>query len=667
MADSKILNEIEKLKEDIRRYDYLYYVLDKPEISDYEYDQLFKKLQRLEKEYPQYTSKDSPTQRVGGAVSTTFNPVKHTVPMLSLDNTYSDEEFTEWYNRAKKGLNNEHFEMVVELKIDGVSANLIYEDGVLVTGATRGDGETGEDVTPNIKTIRSIPLRLMGPKPPSYLEVRGEVYMGKKDFVELNKRISKLGEQIFANSRNSAAGSLRQKDSKITAGRPLKFMVHSLGRIDSNDFESHREFLKFCERMGFRTDPNTRIAGSIHEAIKLHQLFEDKREAIPYEIDGIVVKVNSTKQQKELGFTTKSPRWAIAFKFKAREGTTKVLNIRVQVGRTGTITPVADLEPVEVSGVTISHATLHNFDEIKRLDVKIGDTVLVERAGDVIPKVVKVIETKRSGNEKTFHVPIKCPICSEPIAKEKEEEVAYRCINPSCPAQIEGAIGHFARREAIDIEGMGEAVITQLVKSKRIKNFADIYTLTKQDLLKLELFKDKKAANLLNAIEKSKKQPLSRLLFALGIRHVGEKAAFVLAQRFGEMEKVDNATFNELTAINEIGPIMAQSIVDFFSQESVKKLIKQLKDAGVNMTEPKKESREQPLSGKTLVFTGEFESCSRGDAESKVRDLGGNAAGSVSAKTDFVVAGKDPGSKLDRAKKLGIKILNEEEFLKLIK
>ena len=667
MADSKTTSEIEKLRELIRRHDYLYYVLNKPEVSDYEYDQLLKKLERLEKEHPELAAPDSPTQRVGGTASATFNPVKHSVPMLSLDNTYSDEEFSAWYERVKKGLNGEYFELVVELKIDGVSANLLYDDGKLVTGATRGDGEMGEDITPNIKTVRAIPLKLMGANPPSFFEVRGEVYMDKKDFQALNKRITKEGEQAFANARNAAAGSLRQKDSKISSARPLKFLVHSLGSTSGKEFASHMEFFKYCSKMGFRTDGNTRTANTLNEVLKLHKALEERRDSIPYEIDGIVVKVNSTKQQKMLGFTAKSPRWAIAFKFKAREATTKVVNIRAQVGRTGIITPVADLEPVEVSGVKISHATLHNFDEIERLDVKIGDTVLIERAGDVIPKVVKVIDTKRTGQEKTFRVPIKCPVCGEPITKEKEQDVAYRCINPSCPAQIEGGIGHFARREAMDIEGMGYAVVSQLVQSKRLQTFADIYTLTKDDLLKLELFKDKKADNLLNAIEKSKKQPLSRLLFGLGIRNVGEKAAWVLAQRFGTIDKLMPASLDDFTAINEVGPIMAQSIYDFFCQDSVNKLIKQLKSAGLNMTEPVIETKGRKFDGKTIVFTGELKSLGRIEAENKIRELGGNASASVSKKTDFVVVGENPGSKFDKAKELGVRIVHEEEFLKMIK
>ncbi|MCX5782026.1 MAG: NAD-dependent DNA ligase LigA [Elusimicrobia bacterium] len=666
MADNKILYEIEKLRKEIRRYDYLYYVLNKPEIADYEYDQLLKRLDLLEKQYPEYQTPDSPTQRVGGKASPTFNPVKHSIPMLSLDNTYSEEEFKDWYERVEKGLNGEYPEFVVELKIDGVSANLIYENGILVTGATRGDGETGEDITPNIKTIRSIPLRLMIDNPPSYLEVRGEVYMEKKGFLDLNKKMSEIGEPLFANSRNAAAGSLRQKNPKITAERPLKFLVHSLGNISGKEFANHWEFMKFCNKIGFMTDPNTRVSRSINEVIKLHRLMEEKRDTIPFEIDGIVVKVNSIKHQKILGFTAKSPRWAVAFKFKAREATTRVNNIRAQIGRTGIITPVADLEPVEISGVTVSRATLHNFDEIKRLDVMIGDTVLVERAGDVIPKVVKVIETKRSGNEKPFPVPTECPVCHNPITKEKEEEVAYRCINPSCPAQIEKGLFHFGKRAAMDIVGLGDVVIAQLVRNKTVKTFADIYALKKDDLFKLELFKDKKTQNLLDAVEKSKKQPLSRLLFAFGIRHVGEKAAWVLAEKFGNMDKLIPATFEDLTSINEVGPIMAQSIVDFFSQDSVKKLIKQLKDCGVNMAEPKKEKKSQPLAGKTIVLTGELKSFSRNDAEKKIREFGGNPTSSVSKKTDFVVAGEDPGSKFEKAKGLGVKIISESEFLKLI-
>ncbi len=670
MSVEEIKKQIEKLREEIKRHDYLYYVINQPEISDYEYDQLMAKLRDLEKRYPQFITPDSPTQRVCGEVSKEFKPVKHTIPMLSLENTYSSEEIFEWEKRIKKILGKENPEFVVEPKIDGVSCTVIYKKGLLVLGATRGDGETGEDITSNIKTIRSIPLSLVGSSKyqvPSTFEVRGEVYIDKKDFEKLNKKLQNTNEVTFANPRNAAAGSLRQKDPKVTAKRPIKFFAHSTGIIEGTNLkiESHWKFLQACKEFGIRVIQNAKLCKNIEEVIDYCKKWQEERDKIEYGVDGMVIKVNSFKQRKLLGFTMKSPRWAIAYKFPAQQATTKIKNIRVQVGRTGIITPVADLEPVRCGGVTISHATLHNFDEIKRLGVKIGDTVIVERAGEVIPKIVKVIESKRTGSEESFNVPEKCPECGGNIVKEKEE-VAYRCINPLCPAQLIRGLIHFAKREAMDIEGLGEAVVQQLVEKKLVHDFADIYSLKKEDLLKLELFKDKKAQNLLNAIEKSKKRPLSRLLFALGIRNVGEKAAIVLAEKFLNIDNLMKATIEDLQKIYEVGPVMAESIVNFFNQPGAKKLIEKLKNSAVNM---KEEIKKGPkiLEGKTFVFTGELKTFSRNEAEAKVRELGGNATSSVSKKTDYVVVGENPGTKFDKAKKLGIKIINENEFLKIIK
>ena len=664
---TKISAQIELIRKEIRNHDYRYYVQNSPEISDYQYDRLLKQLEALEKQYPSLVTPDSPTQRVGGLAASTFSPVKHTVGMLSLDNTYSKEEILEWFNRVQKGLKGDQAEFVVELKIDGVGLALIYVDGLLKTGATRGDGETGEDITQNSKTIRSVPLKLACAKPPAFVDIRGEVYMDKAEFAKLNEKITDEGEPAFANPRNASAGSLRQKDSKITASRPLKFFAHSYGKIEGAEFKTHWDFLETCRELGLRPTEHSKLFKDMNDVIKYCSEIEQKRDTLPYEIDGMVIKVNSLAQQKTLGFTMKSPRWAIAFKFAARQATTKLNAIRVQVGRTGAVTPVADLEPVELSGVTISHATLHNFDEIQRLGVQVGDTVLIERAGDVIPKIVKVISDKRTGNREPFKIPKCCPSCNEPIVKEKEEEVAYRCINPLCPAQVERGIAHFAKRDAMDIEGMGEAAVEQLVKNKKVKSFEDIYKLTKADLLELELFKDKKAANLLAAIEKSKQQPLSRLLYGLGINHVGEKAALVLAERFRTIDALAAASVEELTTINEIGPVMAQSISDFFAQHAVKQLLKHLKALGVNTTEPEKEKGEQKLLGQTFVFTGELKHFSRSDAEAKVRELGGNASSSVSKKTSYVVAGENAGSKLEKAKKLEVAVISEEAFINMIK
>ncbi|MBN1622131.1 MAG: NAD-dependent DNA ligase LigA [Endomicrobiales bacterium] len=667
----EISKEAEELRHKIRHHDYLYYVLSQPKISDYEYDQLLKQLEKIEGQHPEVITQDSPTQRVSGKAVPTFKPVKHVVPMLSLDNTYNEEEVKEWGKRINKGLNSAKSEFAAELKIDGVGLSITYENGILIQGATRGDGETGEDITPNAKTIRVIPLSLRhdpGAGPAlKFLEVRGEVYIDKKDFLALNDKMKDKNAQVFANPRNAAAGSLRQKDVKITESRPLKFFVHSYGKIEgSKKFGTHLDFLDFCSGLGLKPIEHAKLCRNIDEALAFCREFEEKRDSLPYEVDGVVIKVNSLEQRKTLGFTMKSPRWAIAYKFPARQATTKIKNIRVQVGRTGIITPVADLEPVELSGVRISHATLHNFDEIKRLDARIGDEVLIERAGDVIPKVVKVVDSKQGGRSEPFRVPKKCPSCSGPITKEKEEDVAYRCLNPSCPEQLERGLIHFAKREAMDIETLGDVVVSQLIKNKMVSSFADIYKLKKEDLLKLELFKEKKAQNLLSAIEKSKKQPLSRLLYAFGIRNVGEKAAQTLADKFGTLDELMKAKLESLTNINEIGPVMAQSITDFFSQPSVQKLIKEIKSLGINTTEPRKKKGPQPLSGKTLVLTGELENLSRSEAESRIKELGGNATSAVSSKTDFVVAGKNPGSKYDRAKKLGVKIIDEKIFNKMI-
>lgn len=504
------LKEIEKLRTEIRRHDYLYYVLAQPEISDTEYDKLMKRLKELEEKNPQFITGDSPTQRVSGKAVKDFSTVKHASPMLSLDNTYSSDEILEWDNRVKKTITDGSCEYAVEPKIDGISCALTYKNGLLALGATRGDGDNGEDITLNIKTVKSIPLKLLSEIP--LLEVRGEVYIDKNDFRELNRLILDNGEQPFANPRNAAAGSLRQKNPKITGGRKLKFIVHSYGNVAGMEkFETHFEFLKLCEKNGLPTTlKNTDVAKKIEEVVELCKKQEKERDGLPFEIDGLVIKINSLAQQKKLGFTMKSPRWAIAYKFPAKQATTKIKNIVVQVGRTGTLTPVAELVPVECGGVVIARATLHNFEEIERLGVKIGDTVLIERAGEVIPKIIKVIETKRTGGEQSIKIPEKCPVCSQPIVKVKEEDVAWRCINPSCPAHLENGLVHFAKREAMDIEGLGESAVGQLISKKLVSDFADIYYLKKDDLLKLELFKDKKAQNLLDAIEKSKTRPLSR-------------------------------------------------------------------------------------------------------------------------------------------------------------
>ncbi|MDI6606065.1 MAG: NAD-dependent DNA ligase LigA, partial [Candidatus Omnitrophota bacterium] len=578
---------------------------------------------------------------------------------------YSFEELKEWGERVVKNLKKgEKVEYVVELKMDGVSANLIYEKERLSTGATRGDGETGEDVTMNIKTIRAVPLVLRGKGTPDFIEVRGEVFMDREEFALLNKQREKSGEVIFANPRNAASGSLKLLDSGIVSGRRLKFFAHSLGEYRDGSILSQWDFLKKIKEWGIPINPNSRFCTTLEEAIDYCKLWQGQREKFPYEIDGVVIKVNDMHQQKRLGFTLKSPRWAVAYKFPARQATTEVLKVNYNVGRTGVITPTAELKPVECAGVIIKNVTLHNFDEIRRLRLRVGDRVLIERAGDVIPKVVKV--TQHLG-KRAVVIPKSCPECSGKVVKEKEEDVAYRCINPSCPAQLERGLLHFASRAAMDIEGMGESVVAQLVKLGLVNNFADIYRLTERELSKLELFKEKKIKNLLAAIQKSKKQPLSRLIYALGIRHVGEKAAFVLARHFKTMNNLVSAKLEELDSIYEVGSVMAESITDYFSQGSTKKLIAQLRQHGLNFKEAASQAKATALSGKAIVFTGELKGYSRSQAEELVRRLGANASSSVSKNTDFVVAGENPGSKYDKARKLGVRIIDEQKFSAIIR
>jgi DNA ligase (NAD+) len=653
---------IEDLRQQILRHDYLYYVQADPEISDTDYDRLMKQLEGLEKNFPDLVTADSPTQRVGGQLVQGFAQVKHRVPMLSLSNTYNENEVLEWDDRLRGTLNMEAFNYMAEPKIDGVSASLTYENGRFVVGATRGDGETGEDITANLKTLRSIPLRLRAPFP-KLLELRGEVFITKSDFKKMNAASEKRGEEVFANPRNAAAGSLRQKDPAVTATRPLRFVAHSYGVAEVNPWTNHYDFLKACKEMGVPIPPLVQRCDTIMECMRHCRQLQRERDDLDFEIDGAVIKVNFFDLRARAGFTAKSPRWAVAYKFEAQQSATQVLDIISSVGRTGVITPVAKLKPVTVAGVTISNATLHNFDEIKRLDVRIGDTVIVQRAGDVIPKVLKVVEAQRPKGTKPYEIPTQCPDCGGAIAKEKEIEVAYRCTNPTCPAQLHRALLHFASRNAMDIEGMGEVVIHQLIEKGLIKDISDLYAITRKNILGLDLFADKRADNLLKAVEKSKTRPLSRVLFGLGIRHVGEKAAFVLAQKFAKIDALTEASESDLKGIYEVGPVMAQAIVAYFKLPANQSLMRKLKRSGLAMKEDVIVPKPSPFNGKTIVFTGELAELSRTEAERRVRELGGNAAGSVSAKTDFVVAGPKAGSKLDKAKKLGVKVLSEKEFL----
>jgi DNA ligase (NAD+) len=664
MEKSEARKIIEALREQIRGHDYLYYVAANPEIPDLAYDQLLKRLESMEKDFPELVTPDSPTQRVGGMLVGGFTSVKHRVPMLSLANTYNENEALEWDDRLQKLLGVPVYNFIVEPKIDGVSLSVVYENGVLARGVTRGDGETGEDITANIRTIRSIPLRLKAPYP-KFFDVRGEVYMEKKEFAKYNADAEKRGQETFANSRNAAAGSLRQKNPLITAERPLRFVAHSFGVAEPVAWETHYDFLKACTAMGIPTPPLAQRCDTIMECMRHCRQLNRDRDDLPFEIDGAVIKVNAFALRERAGFTHKSPRWAMAFKFEAQQAQTQLLDIIPSVGRTGVITPVAKLRPVAVGGVTISNASLHNFDEIERLDIKIGDFVVVQRAGDVIPKILKVVTELRTRQVKTFKVPVVCPVCDAPIVREKEVEVAYRCTNPGCPAQLRRSLVHFASRDAMDIDGLGEVVVHQLVERKLVKDVADIYSLDRKTILKLALFAEKKTDNLFKGLEKSKTRPLSRLLFGLGIRNIGEKAAYELAQRFVTLDALAAAKESALQAIREVGPIMAKSIVSYFELPTTQTILRKLKRAGLTLKEEVRVvSGTQKLSGKTVVFTGELSALSRSEAEDRVRELGGRSASSVSAKTDLVIVGATPGSKFAKAKQLGLKILTESQFIK---
>jgi len=651
--------EIEKLRKEINYHNYKYYVENEPVISDYEFDQLLKKLEQLEKEYPDLITPDSPTQRVGGEPLEGFKTVEHKVAMLSLDNTYNYDELREFDKRLKK--NVEGIEYVVEPKIDGVGAALLYENGILVRGATRGDGIRGDDITSNLKTIRSIPLRIMGDKLKN-VEVRGEVYMSLNGFKKLNKDQEKKGNPVFANPRNATAGSIRQLDPRIVEERPLDIFIYFISYSD-REFKTHYEALKELKEAGFRVNPLIEKAKDIEGVIEYCKKLENKRESLDYEIDGAVIKVNSYAQQKKLGETSKNPRWAISFKFAAKQSTTKLNDIVIQVGRTGTLTPVAILEPVEVGGVTVSRATLHNFDELKRKDVRIGDLVLVERSGDVIPQVVKSISEKRKGKEKKKIVPKKCPVCGTKVIREKEE-VAVRCPNKLCPARLKWRVKYYSSRDAMDIDHLGESTIDKLLDKGLIDNIADLYFLKKEDILKLEGFKEKSAENLLESIERSKKQDLSRLIYGLGIRHVGKYAAQLLASRYGSIDELARADEEELKEIDGLGDKSAEAIATYFATEENINLIKRLKDIGVKTRHIKKEGL--PLEGKKFVFTGGLSTLSRPKASDLIKQKGGIVASSVGKDVDYVVLGDKPGSKYDKAKKLNLTIINEDEFRNLI-
>lgn len=663
---------IKELRELINYHNYRYYVLDDPTISDAEYDKLVSELQQLEEAFPDLKTPDSPTQRVGYPPAEKFNTVPHTIPMLSLDNVFNEEEFVAFDKRIKKFLNigeNELIEYVGEPKLDGLGVELVYENGVFKVGSTRGDGFIGEDVTLNLKTIPDVPLLLRQDPSlmiPPRLEVRGEVYMEKKKFAILNKRRGEKGEPLFANPRNAAAGSLRQLDPMVTAKRPLNVFFYAVGVIEGMKFNTHWEILQALEKWGFRVNSRNRLLLGVDEVIRYYKEMSELREELEYETDGIVIKVNRIDFQERLGATSKAPRWAVAFKFEAKQATTVIRDVVFNVGRTGAITPVAIFDPVKIGGVEVTRATLHNEDEIKRKDVRIGDTVVVQRAGDVIPEVVSVITSKRKGTEKRIIFPETCPECGAKIIRI-EGEAAHRCTGGlSCPAQLKESIRHFCSKEGMDIEGLGEKIISQLVDKGIVKDIADLYLLKKDDLLRLERMGSKLADNILNAIEKSKETKLEKFLYALGIRNVGEHLARVLAREFGSIDNIMKLSVEELMKIKEIGPIVAESIYNFFREKRNNQVIQKLFKAGVRIKKEKTEEKKGVLSGKTFVFTGTLSGMTRSEAKKKVEDLGGNVASSISKKVDYLVVGSEPGSKLDEAKKLGINIITEEEFIKMI-
>ena len=666
MSSSALEKKIEALREKIRHHEYRYYVLDDPEISDADFDTLMNELKRLEAEHPALVTPDSPTQRVGGKPREGFVKAKHSSPMLSLDNAYSEEELRDWERRVHELSGRTDLEYMCELKLDGMSLALVYGDGRLERGITRGDGNVGEDVTLNVRTVRSIPLSISKDKLkkagiPADFEVRGEMLMPLAAFRKLNEERERQGLATFANPRNFTAGTVRQLEPSITAQRRMDFFAYMLLKDGQTYFDRQSKAMDALELAGFKVNPNRKLAKNLEEVWKFIQSWEAKRESLPYEIDGIVVKVDRTAWQRELGFTGKAPRWAIAYKYAARGGVTQIEDILVQVGRTGKLTPVAALKPVPIGGTTVSRATLHNMDEIEHLGVKIGDWVEVERGGDVIPKVVKVVEdNEHPRGHKQFEMPEHCPVCGGNVVRTPGE-VDHRCVNANCPAKLQGTILHFASRHVMDIDGLGEALVNQLTERGLVKNVADLYKLTKDGLLQLERMGEKSAENVLAEIEASKSLPLERVIYGLGIRFVGERTAQFLAEHFGALDAIINASAEELEEVNEVGPRIAESIVEFFADEHNRKLVSDLRKARLTFTGQKKEKGTK-LAGKTFVLTGTLARHTRDEAKKMIEDAGGRVSGSVSKKTDYVVAGSDAGSKMDKARKLGVAVIGEEEL-----
>ena len=667
LADAR--REAERLRAEIRRHDRLYYVEAAPEITDQQYDRLLKTLQRLEADFPSLVPPDSPPQRVAGEPLKTFPVVRHRVPMLSMDNTYSHEELEAFDARVRKFLGGrEAVSYVVELKFDGVSVSLTYEEGRLARGATRGDGEQGDEITANLKTLRAIPLMLDLParQTPAVMEVRGEVYMPRPAFEQLNRARARAGEPLFVNPRNAAAGSLKLLDARLVAERGLAIFCYGVAAAEGRVFATHTETLTFLREAGFRVNPHATTCGSMDEVIRACDSWERRRASLGYDVDGLVVKVDALAQQRRLGMTAKSPRFMIAYKFPAERVTTKLLDIEVQVGRTGALTPVAHLEPVFVAGTTVSRASLHNEDEIARRDVRIGDWVIIEKAGEIIPQVVEAVTAKRTGHERRFTMPTTCPACGGPVTRDPEV-VAVRCESVACPAQLTERLLHFAQRAAMDIEGLGDVMADQLVTARLVKDVGDLYRLAKPDLLTLERMGDLSAENLLRGIASSTRRPLDRLIFALGIRHIGAAVAEVLARRFGSLERLRAATVADLETIDQVGPVIAEAAVRYFAQPSTRALLEKLRAAGVAPAPVARSDAPQTLSGLTVVVTGTLSRYSRAEAQQAIRAHGGAVGSSVTPRTSCVVAGTEPGSKARKAQRLGIRILDESAFVALLK
>ncbi|MED2974670.1 NAD-dependent DNA ligase LigA [Fictibacillus sp. B-59209] len=664
MNEEHASKRVHELRELLEKYSYEYYVLDKPTVPDSEYDKLLQELIELENNHPELRDEHSPTVRVGGQVLDYFRKVQHKVPMLSLGNAFNEEDLRDFDRRVRNGV-GDNVSYVAELKIDGLAVSLTYEEGRFVLGATRGDGTTGEDITNNLKTIRAIPLRIKD-KDVS-LEVRGEAYMPKRSFQKLNEARQEEGQELFANPRNAAAGSLRQLDPNIAGKRNLSIFVYGIGQLSGHSVDSHSESLNFLKDLGFKTNPEWKHCKNIDEVVDFVRGWGERRPDLDYEIDGIVIKVDSLYQQEELGFTAKSPRWAIAYKFPAEEVVTRLEGIELNVGRTGVVTPTALLSPVVVAGTTVKRASLHNEDLIREKDIKIGDYVIVKKAGDIIPEVVNVIVDRRTGEEEDFHMPKHCPECESELDR-LDGEVALRCLNPQCPAQIREGLIHFVSRNAMNIDGLGEKVIAQLFRENLIQDVADLYKLKKEELLKLERMGEKSVDNLLDAIEKSKENSLERLLFGLGIRHVGAKAAKTIAQVFETMDRLSSAAKEELIAIDEVGEKMADSVELYFDKPEVAELITDLKESGVNMEYKgprvvRAEDVDSYFAGKTIVLTGKLSVLNRNEAKEKLETLGGKVTGSVSKNTDLLIAGEDAGSKLDKAQSLGVEVWSEQRFI----